>query len=178
MISTSPPFKIYEYSNLFYLIVERTRTWLEQQDMQVWIPTLELVGFILMVNVDSFIWWFIVSRHAVSRFLANFSCLSASSHFDIIIDVLLHIEQSRRDDMESLGYVLMYFLRGRLFKITWFIVSSLTLWYVLICSFVTVSLPWQGLKAGNKKQKYEKISERKIATSTEVKNYYLELNSV
>ena len=32
----------------------------------------------------------------------------------------------------------------------------------------TVSLPWQGLKAGNKKQKYEKISERKIATSTEV----------
>jgi hypothetical protein len=34
--------------------------------------------------------------------------------------------------------------------------------------FAAVSLPWQGLKAGNKKQKYEKISERKIATSTEV----------
>lgn len=30
------------------------------------------------------------------------------------------------------------------------------------------SLPWQGLKAGTKKQKYEKISERKIATSIEV----------
>lgn len=30
------------------------------------------------------------------------------------------------------------------------------------------SLPWQGLKAGNKKQKYEKISEKKVSTSIEV----------
>jgi len=44
--------------------------------------------------------------------------------------------------MESLGYVLMYFNRG--------------------------SLPWQGLKAATKKQKYEKISEKKMSTPVEL----------
>ncbi|RDD38775.1 Casein kinase I isoform alpha [Trichoplax sp. H2] len=58
------------------------------------------------------------------------------------INAHLGIEQSRRDDMESLGYVLMYFNRS--------------------------SLPWQGLKAATKRQKYEKISEKKMSTPIEV----------
>ncbi|KAJ4837441.1 Casein kinase 1-like protein 10 [Turnera subulata] len=70
------------------------------------------------------------------------------------VNTHLGVEQSRRDDLESLGYVLMYFLRGSL-------VSFLNLFVV------GKSLPWQGLKAGTKKQKYDKISEKKMLTPIE-----------
>ncbi|CAI9180583.1 unnamed protein product [Rangifer tarandus platyrhynchus] len=54
----------------------------------------------------------------------------------------LGIRQSRRDDMESSGYVLMYFNRA--------------------------SLPWQGLQAATMKQTLEQISDMKMTTPVDV----------
>lgn len=55
------------------------------------------------------------------------------------INTHLGIEQGRRDDIESLVYVLIYFMRG--------------------------SLPWQSMKGQGKKEKYEKIMEKKLTFS-------------
>jgi hypothetical protein len=57
------------------------------------------------------------------------------------VNTHLGIEQARRDDLESLGYVLLYFIKGQ--------------------------LPWQGIPARTKKEKYEKIRDKKLSTQIE-----------
>jgi len=51
------------------------------------------------------------------------------------------IEQSCRDDLEAIGYVLLYFCRG--------------------------NLPWQGFRGATKEEKYLKIKEKKLETPVE-----------
>lgn len=53
--------------------------------------------------------------------------------------MILFQEQSRCDDMESLGYMLLYFLKGR--------------------------LPWHSLKGESKPETYQLILDRKVSIS-------------
>ena len=84
-----------------------------------------------------------LSSLCCSSSLPSPALVSACAPLPLPPSLLSHsTEQSRRDDLESLGYVLMYFNLG--------------------------SLPWQGLKAATKRQKYERISEKKMSTPIEV----------
>ena len=56
------------------------------------------------------------------------------------INALKGYEHSRRDELESVGYILVYFLKGK--------------------------LPWQRIKANTKEEKYKKILEKKIEISS------------
>lgn len=57
------------------------------------------------------------------------------------ISTHLGIEQSRRDDLESIGYLLIYFIKG--------------------------SLPWQNIRSHNKAEKYKLIADSKMSTTIE-----------
>ena len=57
------------------------------------------------------------------------------------VNAHLGVEQSRRDDLESVGFIMVYFMKG--------------------------SLPWQGLQGKNKNDKYDKIKDKKVVTTIE-----------
>lgn len=58
------------------------------------------------------------------------------------INTHIGVEQSRRDDIESLIYILIYFLKG--------------------------SLPWQGIKTHTKREKYLRVLNYKMSTPIEL----------
>ncbi|KAH0786735.1 casein kinase I [Histomonas meleagridis] len=58
------------------------------------------------------------------------------------INTHMGIEQSRRDDLESVAYVLIYLLKG--------------------------ILPWQGIRPEDKKQRFEMIMEKKLSVPIDV----------
>lgn len=72
-------------------------------------------------------------------YMENKNLIGTARYFSI--NTHLRIEQSRRDDLESLGYVLLYLLLG--------------------------TLPWIGVDGSTKEGKYNKILKRKLNTNLE-----------
>lgn len=74
-------------------------------------------------------------EHVPFREVKNFSSIHSS------INTYRGFEQSRRDDLEAIGHVLLYLNRG--------------------------SLPWQGLKAFSKREKHQKMMDKMLSMPIE-----------
>lgn len=71
----------------------------------------------------------------------NFSSVNFIYRRYASVNASNRIEQSRRDDLESLGYLLVYFIKGK--------------------------LPWQGMKGKDRQEMYDRLVESKKNTSTD-----------
>jgi serine/threonine protein kinase len=106
-------------------------------------PSNFVIGLGAKANVVYFIDFGLAKRYRNQKTLQHIpSCdgktLTGTPRYASISNHL-GLEQSRRDDVESLGYILVYFMIGQ--------------------------LPWQGLKARNQKAKYELIMQKKQETA-------------
>lgn len=72
------------------------------------------------------------------KILAHIPYRELKALIGMFINTHLGREQSRRDDLEPLGHVFMYFLRG--------------------------ALLWQGLRGATNERKYPVMAEKKLAT--------------
>ena len=78
---------------------------------------------------------YIHSKNFIHRDIKPHNFLVSSKNESLIYLIDFGLEQSRRDDLESLSYLIIYFLKG--------------------------SLPWQGLKIASRPQRFKEITRLK-----------------
>lgn len=127
---------------------ERTKTWLALQDMLAWILTLVSVSFPVVCICVFFLCT--VRQCCISHVICYYRCY-----------------RTKQEGWFGISWICTDVLPKR--EVKFAAISFLTIVLFSLCMTSSYcSLPWQGLKAGTKKQKYEKISEKKVSTTIEV----------